>query len=249
MLENGITFIMNKEILNYLDKIEEYYNNFKIESKAKKAEEYDSKKIVIRINNKILFEIPFNLHKILVPIIKINIFFSILMTFLINIHRDPFYGYTLFVLSTVIIFLSIASELNRKYELNKIYLNDFNKELDMEDMSKFVFCQRPSIQQLKYLKEIINERYQKNRTNRNVLITFLGFLIVILKPITDNVVQLFFKSEADYLSLIILIISILIAYWTLNRNSKLVQPDSWLIKDYENINQLENLINYLIYYS
>lgn len=242
---------MNKEILNYLACIDTYYQSVQVETKLNITQTYDSRKKTFKFKGKTLFTMSYNLHKILVPTLTLSIITSFIMMILVNTQRNAFYGYgyTIFVLSTLLSALSIASELNRKYELHKSYLNTIDENIDMNDMAKVVFTKKPNKAQILYLKEIVVEHFQRNKTNRNVFIACFAFFVVILKPITDEIVKLFLKNNSNIMTLIVLIITVIVSYLVLDKKSKLVQPDSWLIRDYDNIIRFENLLNYLIYQS
>ncbi|MBZ5984163.1 hypothetical protein KIJ05_03310 [Leuconostoc gelidum subsp. gasicomitatum] len=242
---------MNKEILNYLARVDTYYQSVQVETKLTITQTYDSREKTFKFKGKTLFTIRYNLHKILMPIIMLSILTSFIMMILVSIQRDAVYGcgYTIFVLSTLLSSLSIASEINRKYDLHKLYLNTIDENVDMNDMAKVVFTKTPNNEQILYLKEIVIEHFQRNKTNRNVFIACLAFLVVILKPITDELVKLFLKNNSNIMTLIVLITTVIVSYLALDKKSKLVQPDSWLIRDYDNIIRFENLLNYLIYQS
>lgn len=185
------------------------------------------------------------------PIIIVSITTCAIMIILVSNQSEAIYGYgyTIFVLSTLSLSLSIGFEIYRKFGLSELYLKNVDENADMNDMAKFVFTKAPNNEQILYLKEIVVEHFKRNKTNRNVFIACLAFMVVILKPITDEIAKLFLKSKSDIMTLFILVTAIIVGYLALDEKSKLVQPDSWFIKDYDNIIRFENLLNYLIYQS
>lgn len=242
---------MNKEILNYLTRIDAYYQSIQVETKLSITQTYDSREKTFKLKGKTLFTIPYNPQKILIPIIVLSLLTSFTMMILLNSQRDAVfgYGYTIFVLTTLSSSLGIASQINRKYEIHKLYLNMIDENVDMNDMAEFVFTKMPNNDQILYLKEIVIEYFQRNKTNRNVFIACLAFLVVLFKPFTDEIVKLFLKNKSNIMTLIILIAAIIAGYLALDKKSKLVQLDAWLIRDYDNIIRFENLLNFLIYQS
>ncbi|MGR8808826.1 hypothetical protein [Leuconostoc citreum] len=137
---------MNREILNYLANVDKYYQTIQFKTKHNITETYDSKEKTFKFRGRSLFTIRYNRHKLLVPIITLSVLTSFVMLILVNAHQNAVfgYGYTIFVLSTLLSSLTITSEINRKYEIHKLYLNSIDENVDMNDMAKFVFKKIPN---------------------------------------------------------------------------------------------------------
>lgn len=129
----------------------------------------------------------------------------------------------------------------------KLKMNDAQH---LQRLKRIIFSLKtPNIEQLNYLKILLDEEFKEKRLHRNIFIAFILFFINLLFPLIRD--STFIKNNIDVLigSVILFLAFAFFTYVLTDYHSKYVQFDLLFIKNGENIKRLQDLINYLIYQS
>ncbi|MGR8823277.1 hypothetical protein [Leuconostoc citreum] len=230
---------MQNKIDIMLRQVEEFYR-----SRINNAKKFGIKEKLSKGNDKhikIFLNISFY--------IGLFVFFSVLTTKFFPSFKLQYRGDLLRISFAMIVDSRIIFALHKQSLLNEIKLR-MNDIQHLQKLKRILFPSKmPSIEQLDYLKILLNEKFKEKRLHRNIFVAFILFFINLFFPLIKDLP--FIKSNISIMivSVILFVLFAFITYILADYHSKYVQFDLLFIKNGQNLKRLQDLIDYLIYQS